>query len=133
MIDWRDLEAGPELDILIALRLGWTDIRASCDDPNFDFDQDAGPIGKNPQGMVIYVPQWSTSVDAALTLPIDTGYDWSLKTDRHRSIAQIFSHKPPIFSRNPPTLAKSLRDTMAHAMVCAWIIHMDREERKGEE
>lgn len=75
--DYRTMEAGRELDRLIAERLGWTETSEHYLDPNV-------LVGKHPKEtghawFPLAVPRYSTDLNAAMALlPTADGDIWSL-------------------------------------------------------
>ena len=78
--NWRDLPAGRELDRLVAEKAGY---RVQHDHPDYIlWSADGDFVVRQPDEYLAWrhVPHYSTSVDAALTLPLNPGeYGWALK------------------------------------------------------
>jgi len=122
MTDWRSLPAGPELDRLIAERLGWTEFHHPAGAPDVW-------LGLPPNSGLVSAtslpPTWSTGVDVALTL-IDL--DWCLL--QLNLTARLENPWTTSISRGNLGWESRPSPTAALTICRAWLAYMDREGKE---
>ena len=124
MKDWRSMEAGPALDRLIARYIYDIEVQPT-ERPLYRYlDSDDQPFGdwKSSTDM-LKPPPYSTSVDAALTLPLEDNYCWKILTweDGKESFVQIEKFGQRV-------LPGEMQHNVAHGMALVWLAYMDSKE-----
>ena len=129
--NWREMEAGRELDRVIAERLGWSEIeqRQLWFEDAYDDGWEQRLFGKRTGESVgdDPVPEYSTDANAALSLPLGEAEFFQLHViPGGNTAARVYV---PVSSRlseaEPPF---EISDTPALAICHAWLAYQDAKQ-----
>lgn len=147
--DWRTMEAGRELDRVVAERVGYTEIEETTgwfDDPDVGSREETYLRGRGADGRYSSerIPNYSTSVDAALLLPFDGlkgGWDGgnSLVIELSTAVQVRYMMTAAVHTPHAPTISyggdsdfeKPYTERLALAICRAWLAW--QESKGGDE
>ena len=123
--NWRDLPAGNDLDRYIAEYLGWTVVGNPLTKEAvlwhgtelIHVEQSHSELSVNiARAWNNYIPQYSTDVNAALTLPMTPGWYFSLRSPIDDDLWTVFIREDAI-----PTFTSSKDENPALALCHTWL------------
>lgn len=135
-MDWKtikpaDVQAGPEGDRIIAEAFGYSVVRSDDTErpPAYCLSDDTRqlyfPAALSEQAAWVNGPDYTTSVDAALGLPLDGMYRFTLSQQHngvwHAQIMESFATLTSAVNENKAWFGKSKTELAALALCRAWL------------